>query len=170
MNIEHLFPATDLHVYKVSDVISEPQLKLLVKRAEGKIPTGYRQDEIDNIINLIRAAGIEACKTIFEDAELEAADQNMEWPWFDISVGEARGVDSSKVFTKESGTRAYLSEFVVQPAASGGEISFQHAPETLIKLAPGEMLVASRAVGHEFEILEIAEGTRFTLMTHIFAK
>jgi hypothetical protein len=172
MNIEHLFPGTDLQVYKVTDVLSDDQMKLLIKLAEGKVPTGYRAGEIRDAIQDIRSASVEACTTIFNTDGLTATEENKDWPWFDLNVGEERDFNASGTYADDA--KAYLAEFVVQPSTGGGEIFFkrrllpENAERVAIKLAPGEMLVASRSAHHEFEIKQITSGVRFTLMTHIF--
>lgn len=167
MNIESIFPNSDLKVYKVTNVLTEGQVKLLSKLAEGKIPDGFRADEVSKALADIRTASVEACQSIFEMDNLSASEENKRWPWFDLPEGEGRGYESSQVFNTGN---AFLSEFVIQPSPNGGEIVFKNAETKAIKLAPGEMLVASRSVGHEFKIAEIKSGVRFTLMTHIFAK
>lgn len=169
MNIEQLFPGTELNVYKVTDVITPSQVKLLTKLAGGLLPTGYRQDEIDQAVQDIRNASIDACNTIFGDANLEAKEENKRWPWFDLGAGESREVGHSGIYLEEDGDPvSYFSEFMVRQSDGGGEIVFSNGVP--VNLAPGEMLVGSRRVGHEFEIKEIVSGTRWTLLTHIFAK
>ena len=171
MNIEQVFPETDLQVYKVTDILPAEQMKLLIKLAEGKIPTGYKAAEISQAVQDIRQASINACKTIFKAEGLSAKEENKDWPWFDLNVGEYRNFEHSGTF--EVDTKAYLAEFVIRPSSGGGEIFFkrrllpENSEKVAIKLAPGEMLVASRAAHHEFEIKPITSGIRFTLMTHI---
>jgi hypothetical protein len=179
MNIEKLFTEVEhLELYKVTGVLTEDQNKLLAKFAAGHLPTGYRKQEIDQAVQDIRDASIEACIQIFGEAELEAKPENKDWPWFDLSVDEGRSNTSSQTFTESSGVVAYLSEFMVQAAQEGGRILFSNLPvndvgeqEKLFpEIRPGEMLIASRKNGHEFEISKIESGLRFTLMTHIDAK
>jgi hypothetical protein len=171
MNIEHIFPGTGLHVYKVTEVITDDQLSLLVKLAKGYINTGYRQEEVDRALADIRAASVEACKTIFEVDGLVAKPENPAWPWFDLRDGDSRGFDSSGLY--EESEKQFLAEFVIQHSDIGGDVFFKRrllpegAEKTPIKLAPGEMLVASRGPHHEFEITPIVDGVRFTLMTHV---
>lgn len=166
MNIERLLPETDLEVYKVTDILSDSQVSLLTKLAAGKVPTGYRQDEIDTAIADIRKASVGACQSIFELSDLQASPENKKWPWFDLAVGDYRSVDASGTYYKDD--NQFLTEFFVQPAAVGGDILFKNSlPTDLINLAPGEMLLASRADTHEFEITEIKSGDRFTLLTHV---
>jgi hypothetical protein len=171
MNIEHLFPETDLKVYKVTEILSDEQNKLLTKLAEEKIPTGYRQSEIEQAVQDIRSASVRACETIFGVNSLQATPENKSWPWFDLSVGEGRGYESSGLYPEDQ--HQFFAEFMVQPSSSGGEISFKMqllpgvTDKAPINLAPGEMLVASRGPHHDFEITEITSGLRFTLMTHI---
>lgn len=172
MNIEHIFPETELKVYKVTNILTDGQIKLLTKLAEGKIPTGYKADEINAAIQDIRSASIDACHTIFNTDGLSAVEENKHWPWFDLNIGEGRDFNSSGTYPDDQ--KAYLAEFVVQPSTGGGEIFFkgdllpENSENVGIKLAPGEMLVASRGSHHEFEITSITSGVRFTLMTHIF--
>lgn len=164
MNIEQLLPETDLKVFKVTQILTEGQNKLLAKLADGKLNSGYRQDEVEQAIADIRTASIEACQQIFNTQPLQATEENKSWPWFDISTGESKDYGSSKLYQESE--QQFLAEFVVKQA-NGGEFVFKHAEDVLIKLAPGEMLVASRATGHEFKIEEIISGLRFTLMTHV---
>lgn len=168
MNIERLFPESELHVYKVTDVITPSQVKLLVKLAAGHLPTGYRQDDLDQAVQDIRNASIEACKTIFGDADLEATEENKRWPWFDLSAGESREAGHGGIYEDETETVSYFTEFVVRQSDGGGEVVFSNGVP--INLNPGEMLVASRASQHQFEITEIESGMRWTLLTHIFVK
>lgn len=166
MNIERLLPETDLEVYKVTGILSDSQVSLLIKLAAGKVPTGYRQDEIDTAIADIRKASVEVCQNIFELSDLQASPENKKWPWFDLTVGDSRSVDHSG--THQKADNQFVTEFFVQPTAVGGDILFKNSlPTDLINLAPGEMLVASRSDEHQFEITEIKSGDRFTLLTHI---
>lgn len=111
----------------------------------------------------IRKASVDACQTIFEKTNLVAKEENKAWPWFDLSVGESRDFEHSGTFADDC---CYIAELVVAPCG-GGEVVFEQSPDTLISLAPGEMLVASRQSGHEFEIRPITSGQRFTLLTHV---
>lgn len=163
MNIENLLPETDLKVYKVTNILTDGQMKLLTKLVEGKLNTGYRKDEVDQAIADIRKASVDACQTIFEKNNLVAKEENKHWPWFDLSMGESRDFEHSGTFADDC---CYLAEFVLAPCG-GGEIVFEQNPATVIDLAPGEMLVASRQSGHEFQITPITSGQRFTLLTHV---
>lgn len=166
MNITQIFPESELDVYKVTDVLDDSQMSLLNKFAKGRIPTGYKQDELDQLVQDIRSASIEACKTIFDKDSLTAVEENKRWPWFDLSEGESRDVSSNGTFHQDDLATAYFAELVLKQGV-GGQIKFIGQPETLVQLAPGEMLVGSRSAGHEFEILEVSSGTRLTLMTRI---
>jgi|SaaInl59LU_5_DNA_1037362.scaffolds.fasta_scaffold00281_29 hypothetical protein len=167
MNIEPIFPDSDLQVYKVTNVLTEGQVKLLAKLAQGRIPTGFKADELNEAVSDIRAASIEACQAIFGMDDLSASEENKRWPWFDLSEGDERGYERNKIFNNG---KAFFAEFVVQSSTNGGETVFKDAENHAIKLAPGEMLVASRSAGHEVKIAEIKSGLRFTLMTHVYAK
>lgn len=164
MNIERLLPETDLHVYKVTNVLTEAQVKLLTKLAEGKIPTGYKADEIKQAVADIRQSSIDICQEIFKIAPLQAAPENERWPWFDLPEGEFRELGSSGLFKEGSGN--FFTEFFVKPSIAGGVV-FEEAPDTTVNLASGEMLVFARWPRHDYEIKKIAGGERFTLLTHI---
>lgn len=166
MNIEPIFPDSDLQVYKVTNVLTDAQVKLLAKLADGRIPTGFKSDEITEAVKDIRAASVEACKNIFGAASPECSAENKQWPWFDLSVGEGRGYEDSQTFGHDN---SFLSEFVIKQA-DGGDLIFKGSETQGIRLAPGEMLVASRSNEHDFKVTEILSGVRFTLMTHIFSK
>lgn len=166
MNIENLFPETDLEVYKVTNILSDSQLSLLKKMAEGKVPSGYRQDEIDQAIADIRTASVEACQNIFKVEGLAAEAHNTRWPWFDLSQGEGRADTDSETFDA-TGLSKFFAEFGVQASTTGGEMVFTAAPEKPIKLNLGEMLVFARTEGHEFAIKTIHGGVRFTLLTPV---
>lgn len=166
MNIEHLFPESGLTVGKVTNVITSDKLNLLVKLAEGKIPTGYRQEEIDQIIQEIRSASVEACKTIFNKDNLEAKKENQRWPWFDLRDGEGKASGESGVFNGNKRQPIYFAEFVVTPSNEGGEIKFDKISSP-VSLSSGEMLVSSREEGYEFEITKVSSGIRFVLLTLI---
>jgi len=172
MNIEHIFPGTELHVYKVTDILSEGQMKLLGKLVKGHLPTGYKQDELDQIVADIRSASVQACEEIFNLEGLTAKPENKDWPWFDVSADDDWNSRSFEHSGLKPGGNEFLSELFIQNA-EGGEILFkrrllpENSPKTPIKLEPGEMLIASREAHHEFEIKEITSGVRFTLLTHI---
>lgn len=166
MNIEQLFPGTDLKVYKVTNILSDKQTSLLKKLAEGKVPSGYRQDEIDQAVADIRKASVEACQNIFKVGGLEANAHNTRWPWFDLSEGEGRTDSDSETFDAD-GIERFFAEFGVQASTSGGEMVFTAASEEPIKLNLGEMLVFPRSKGHEFAIKTVGAGVRFTLLTPV---
>jgi hypothetical protein len=163
MNIETLSPESGLTIAKVTNVITPEQLSLLVMLAEGKIPTGFRQAEIDQAVQDIRAASIEAGKIVFNTQHMRARKEDRQWPWFDLREGEGRASGETGVYNGDKGQPSCFAEFVVSHG-DGGEIKFDKLSDP-IKLAPGEMLISSREPGYEMEITKVSSGVRFTLMT-----
>lgn len=165
MNITKLLPDTDLHVYKVTDILTEDELNLAQKLAAGKIPTGYKKDEINELVLKVKNTSAKACEEIFNVDNLQTNPNYDGWRWFDLSAGESRPTGWTKTFA--GGGHEYFTELMVQ-ASEGGDLCLvgelfdePFCPHIL----PGEMLVISRAVGYETKITEVKSGIRFSLTT-----
>jgi len=164
MNITKAFPESDLEVYIVNDVLSADAMKTLTKLFLGHLPTGYKQDEINQAQADIVAASVKACEQAFDASGLIPVAANPKWPWFDLHVGDGRTVEENGVYEFVSTPVGFYADFCIIPSTVGGEISFKNG-EHKVQLKAGQMLIGPRVENHEFTVETILEGSRFTLMT-----
>jgi hypothetical protein len=164
MNITKACPDQDLQVYIVENVISDSSLTLLTRMMKGHLPTGYKQDEIDQALADIRAASIQACEETFGLSGLVATKENSQWPWFDLHVGEGRTAEQNGIYDALDMIKGCYAEFCIIPSTVGGELTFNNG-DCKIELKPGQLVIGPQLKGHSFTIEPIVEGSRFTLLT-----